>query len=361
MRPATRPPPRRDDVGLVIVDGEAGASRLGQVGDLVAVLDPGDVLVLNDAATFPASLSLSTAAGEAVEIRLIEERPGGFFGLAFGAGDWRTPTENRPPAPELAPGTGLHAGSELVATVRAVDPRSARLVELRFEATDPWEPIYRLGRPIQYAYLEDDEELWTVQTAYGSRPVAAEMASAGRPLSWAILGALRRRGVELGWLTHAAGLSSTGDVELDALLPLPERYQIPSATAAAVRRARARGSRVIGAGTTVVRALESAARAGDGDVVAGAGRTDLVIDASTELLAVDGIITGLHEPDASHHRLLRAFAGTGDLETAWARAAAAGFRAHELGDVAIVGPGFAGAIRALGIRTKRESSRFTCE
>lgn len=337
MIAASRAPDRRDQVGLVIVDSDVGASRLDRAGALPALLDPGDVVVVNDAATFPGSLSLVTGGGAPVELRLLEERPGRFLAIAFGAGDWRTDTEARPPPPPLAHGDWLldPKTRRLVAAVVEIDRRSPRLLEVRF-AGEPWELIYRLGRPIQYSYLESDLELWSVQTSYASRPVAAEMPSAGRPLSWTLIAALRRRGVEVVSLTHAAGISSTGDRQLDALLPLPERYQVPAATAAAVDRSR---GRVVAVGTTVVRALESAARAGEGRVLPGPGLATMRIEPDMPLAAVDTIVTGLHDAGVSHWRLLEAFARGDDLERAWAEAARAGFRAHELGDIAVIGPG----------------------
>jgi S-adenosylmethionine:tRNA ribosyltransferase-isomerase len=163
------------------------------------------------------------------------------------------------------------------------------------------------------------------------------MPSAGRPLSWQLLAALRRRGVELAWLTHAAGLSATGDPALDAALPLPERYHIPRATAAAVHRARADGRRVIAVGTTVVRALEGAARAGQW--AGGNGTTDLVLGPDSELRAVDGILTGIHAPGESHFRLLGAFAPAALLDAASRHARARGYVPHELGDLCLVLPG----------------------
>jgi S-adenosylmethionine:tRNA ribosyltransferase-isomerase len=335
VRPASRAADRREGVGLLVVD-ESGAVTLDRFESLPRHLGPGDVVVVNDAATFPGSLSLRTAAGEPIELRLIEERAGRFFSLAFGAGDWRTDTLERPAPPPLSPGDPLFADGERVAEIVAIDPRSPRLVEVRLgpgDLHDPWSVIYRLGRPIQYSYLESDLELWSVQTAYASRPIAAEMPSAGRPLSWSIIAALRGRGVEVVALTHAAGISSTGDRQLDALLPFPERYHIRASTAAAVNRAR---GRVVAVGTTVVRALESAARILPGSVVPGPGLATLTIDAATELRAVDAIVTGLHDAGASHWRLLEAFADPDDLDAAWTRAAAAGFRAHELGDVALI-------------------------
>lgn len=197
--------------------------------------------------------------------------------------------------------------------------------------------LYRIGRPVQYAHQDRDLALWTVQTAYAGPPWAVEMPSAGRPLSWELLGALRRRGVELAWLTHAAGLSATGDPALDALLPLPERYRIPAATADAVHRARAAGRRVIAVGTTVVRALEGAAR--DRRRAGGSGTTDLLIGPGTRLAAVDGLLSGIHAPSESHHRLLGAFAPPALLGAAWRRAQAGGYLRHELGDLCLVMPG----------------------
>lgn len=332
MRPARREPPARDQVSLVLVDAATGASRRLPFAALARLLDPGDLVVVNDAATFPGSLSLATAGGEAVELRLIEERPGRrFLAVAFGAGDWRQRTEDRPPPPTLEPGDALLSAGEEVVRVASLDARSPRLLEVRF-AGEPWEAIYRLGRPIQYSHLEDEQPLWSVQTAYASRPVAAEMPSAGRPLSHRVVAALRRRGVALARLTHAAGISSTGDAGLDALLPLPERYHIPAETAAAVAATR---GRVVAVGTTVVRALESAACRGGG-VRPGPGLATLVIGPETRLRVVDALLTGLHEPGASHHRLLQAFAPLPLVESAWAEAAAAGLRGHELGDLALV-------------------------
>jgi S-adenosylmethionine:tRNA ribosyltransferase-isomerase len=338
VKPARRAPERRDAVGLVVLDSVSGASELASFSELAGLLDAGDLVVVNDAATFPGSIAARTVDGDPVELRLVEERPGGtFLAVAFGAGDWRIPTESRPPPPPLAAGDRLEAGGGALAEVIAIDARSPRLLELRF-AGDPWAAIYGLGRPIQYSYLAGDLDLWSVQTIYASRPVAAEMPSAGRPLTWQLLIDLRRRGIALARLTHAAGLSSTGDADLDARLPLPEGYDIPEATAAAVARARSEGQRIVAVGSTVVRALESAARAGGGAVRSGSGRAELTIEPATPLRVVDTLLTGLHEPGVSHHRMLQAFAPRGALDRAWARAEAGGLRRHELGDLALIGP-----------------------
>ena len=159
MKPARRAPERRDAVGLVVLDSLSGASELASFSELAGLLDAGDLVVINDAATFPGSIAARTAAGDPVELRIVEERAGGaFLAVAFGAGDWRTPTESRPPPPPLAAGDRLEAGGRALAEVTAIDPRSPRLLELRF-AGDPWAAIYGLGRPIQYSYLAGDLDL----------------------------------------------------------------------------------------------------------------------------------------------------------------------------------------------------------
>src|SRR5207244_7687405 len=121
---------------------------------------------------------------------------------------------------------------------------------------------YAAGRPVQYAYRREPLDLWTVQTAYAARPWAAEMPSAGRALTWDVLLALRRAGVAIARLTHAAGLSSTGDDVLDRALPWPERYELPRATIEGIATTRVRGGRVIAVGTAGGRARESGGLAG---------------------------------------------------------------------------------------------------
>jgi S-adenosylmethionine:tRNA ribosyltransferase-isomerase len=340
----------RDDVRLLAIDTAHGRLLDRAATDLPRLLVPGDLLVLNDAATLPASL-FGRTSGAAIEIRLSGpplDDGAPWPAVLFGAGDWRTRTEDRPPPPRLAAGDRIELGGpgDLAADVVGVSPISPRLVELRFDraAAALLAAIYRLGRPVQYAHQDRELALWTVQTAFAGRPWAVEMPSAGRPLSWHVLGAIRRHGVDLAWLTHAAGLSSTGDPALDAALPLPERFHIPRSTAAAVALARANGRRVIAVGTTVVRALEGAARAGMSG--GGAGVTDLVLGADSRLQVVNGIVSGIHAPGESHFRLLEAFAPASLLEAGWRHAAAGGYLQHELGDLCLVADLPAAARRA---------------
>lgn len=347
MQAAKYPRARRDDVRLLIVDASSGAFSEKKAADLPNYLSVGDLLVVNDAATLPASLLGQDAQGQPIELRLCGPAEGErFSAVVFGAGDWRIPTEHRAPPKDLQLGARLILAADLSAQVTAISPLSPRLIEMEFNLHGAalWAALYRKGRPVQYSYLQDDLNLWSVQTVYGARPWAAEMPSAGRPLTWQTLLALRQKGIELCWITHAAGLSSTGDPVLDRALPLPERYDIPQTTVAAIARARRRQGRIIAVGTTVVRALEGAARnaqvagAAPGTLTAGSARTDLLLDAHTRLQVVDALLSGLHGPKESHFRLLSAFAPAAFLSAAWEHAIQQGYLCHEFGDLCLLGP-----------------------
>lgn len=347
MTPARGP---REDPGserLLVLDPTDPRPQDARVGDLAGWLAPGDLLVVNDAATLPASLPARTHSGRPLEVRLAGgPGPTRYFAVLLGPGSWRTRTEDRPPPPRVLPGCQLTLGAdgELTAEVRGVSARSPRWVELELRGgpDEVQAALYRAGLPVQYSYLSGEVPLERFQTPLASRPWAAEMPSAGRALTWRLLRGLREAGVELAWLTHAAGLSSTGDPDLDALLPMPEVSDIPAATVAAIARAQARGARVVAAGTTVVRALEGKASQGHargGALAPGRGVTDLVLGPGTPLQVVDGLVTGIHDPSESHFRLLSAFAEPAVLEAAFRHAVARGYLGHEFGDSCLLLPG----------------------
>lgn len=349
MKPATSPLERRDAARLLVIDpatssarGRGAAADLG-VTDLPGLLDAGDVVVVNDAATLPASLPIRVD-GVDLELRLAARLENGWRAVLFGAGDWRDRTEDRLAPPVLPRGARIAVGARLRATVVEVSMRSPRLVHVEFDGTPEHvlSELYRVGRPVQYSHQSDALELWSVQTVYSGRPWAVEMPSAGRPLSWSLLLALRARGVAIASLTHAAGLSATGDPAIDDHLPLPERYDIPAATIETIERARAGGRRVVAMGTTVVRALEGSVRR-HGRLVAGPDETDLILGADTPLRVVDSIVTGMHDPSESHFRLLRAFAPLDVLERGWQHAIDRDYRSHEFGDICLLGAGLARA------------------
>jgi S-adenosylmethionine:tRNA ribosyltransferase-isomerase len=221
-----------------------------------------------------------------------------------------------------------------------VSALSPRLWRVRFEQEGArfWSALYRSGRPVQYSYLSRALELWDVQTLYGAQPWAVEAPSAGYPLDAELLLALRQRGVVLAGITHAAGLSATGDSALDAALPLEERTLVPESTVVAIAQARAAGRRIVAVGTSVVRALEGRALAGGpGErLSAGESCTSLLLGPGYRRRVVDGLLTGMHDPSESHYALLQAFAPRSLLERAQTRAEAWGYLGHEFGDACLI-------------------------
>jgi S-adenosylmethionine:tRNA ribosyltransferase-isomerase len=327
--------PQPEATRLLVVDPEHARLAGRGMSHLPKLLQPGDVLVVNDAATLPASLHAQTANGADIELRLLgPERASRFSAIVLGAGDFRTRTEDRAPPPPLLLGDVLQVGPQLRATVVGQSELSSRWIELQLDraGAELWRAIYAWGKPVQYAYRSEPLALWSVQTAYATRPWASEMPSAGKPLSMELLLALAARGVRLATLTHAAGLSATGDPVLDRALPLPERYDLPQRTLDLI----ASGGRVIAVGTSVVRALESAYLNGEGTLRAGEDIATLRITPAHRLNVVDGLLTGIHSPEESHFELLGAFMDSCLLERSHLFARAYAYREHELGDECLI-------------------------
>jgi len=332
-------PRAQDAARLLHVDTGSGRFADAAMAALPGLLRAGDLLVVNDAATLPASLHGRSPAGP-VELRLAGT-PGAdqrWPAVAFGDGDWRQRTEDRPPPPPLRKGDGVEFAHGLRAVVERVSALSPRLVELSFLAQGErlWALLYRAARPVQYSHLVGPLALWHVQTPFAARPWAVEMPSASRAIGGELLAALAERRVLLAAVTHAAGLSATGDTLLDAALPLPERYEVGAPAVRAIEETRARKGRVVAAGTSVVRALEGAAQNAAGELRAGAGVTDLRIGPDSKRLVVDGLLTGIHDPGTSHFEPLRAFAGEALLRQANSHAERSGYLGHEFGDYALL-------------------------
>jgi S-adenosylmethionine:tRNA ribosyltransferase-isomerase len=331
--------PRSDSEGrLLRIDPGKETLVDSRIGELPRLLAPGDLLVLNDAATLPASVQGMGPRGEALELRLASDQGDGIWtAVVFGQGDWRSRTEDRPAPPPLSQGDVLSFG-ELQGSIVSVSRSSPRLINVRFDSGGDsfWAALYRAGHPVQYSYVSGEVALSQVQSAFSARPWAVEPPSAGLPLSAGLLLQLRAAGVGVAPITHAAGLSSTGDAELDALLPFPERFEVPGGTVQAIARARGEGGRVVACGTTVVRALEGAARLGGGSLEPRSGLTDLKIGEGFVPRVVDGLLTGVHEPGTSHFRLLAAFAKPQLLTRAFEHAEREGYLGHEFGDSCLV-------------------------
>ena len=337
MIAASEPIQRPIDARLLAID-PAGHMRHLKRDRFIELLRRGDLVIANDAAPLPASLhGTHETTGDTIEVRLAAWQSASaddvtrFTAVVFGAGDYHTATENRPTPPHLASGDRLILGP-LTATVTDVLDHP-RLVSLRFigPAHRIWAGMARHGHPIQYAHIRAPLAMWDVWPLIAARPVAFEPPSAGFVLNWRILDEMHAQGVEFATITHAAGISSTGDLDLDVRLPLDEPYDISDATATAIARARQRRGRVVAVGTTVVRALEHAAK-DSGLVRAGRGLANQRVTASTGLNVVDAILSGTHEPGTTHYELLRAFVNDVSLGTASRELNNHKYRTHEFGD-----------------------------
>jgi S-adenosylmethionine:tRNA ribosyltransferase-isomerase len=337
MRAAHEPVQRPRDARLLVIDA-AGRLHHDRRANLADHLRRGDLLIANDAATLPASLAgIHVPSGVPIEVRLAGrdtlavDAVHEFIAIVFGAGDHRTRTEDRALPPPLAPGDTLQLGP-LRATVQRTLGHP-RLIALRFDGTPDviWAGLARHGRPIQYAHIDTPLALWDAWTRVAALPVAFEPPSAGFVLDWQLLASLRERGIGFATLTHAAGVSSTGDAALDARLPFPEPYHLPASTVAAIDAARANGGRIVALGTTVTRALEHAAARG-GPLRAGEALATQRLGAHSRLRLVDAIVSGTHEPGSSHHALLHAFASAEVIARADRALELHGYLTHEFGD-----------------------------
>ncbi|HEY7621199.1 MAG TPA: S-adenosylmethionine:tRNA ribosyltransferase-isomerase [Solirubrobacteraceae bacterium] len=318
----------RDDVRMLVARGD-GRIVHARARDLPDFLDAGDLLVINISRTLPAALPARRADGTELELRLSTPLPG--------ASDDRWVVELRAGG---EPFSGGRAGDVLAlpagarARIEAPYLAGPRLWAARLELTEPLLAyLGRHGAPIRYRYVPDAHALADYQTAYAVEPGSAEMPSAGRPVTPTVLTALAAKGVAVAPVVLHTGVSSPERGER----PYPERYRVPAPTARLVEATRAWGGRVIAVGTTVVRALETAARP-DGSIEPGEGWTALVVTPERGVRAVDGLLTGWHEPEASHLDMLDAVGGRRLIYRSYAAALQAGYLWHEFGDVHLILP-----------------------
>ena len=332
VRTATAPPPVRDGVRLMVArTGEP--VRHSRFTDLRDALEPGDLVVVNTSDTEPAALDGHRGARPVV-LHVSGPAPGGWVV------ELRTADGERVRDARAGERITLPGGVVAVLADAHPDP-SVRSGSRLWRARIPVEGDLRgylglAGRPIRYGYLRARPSLAEFRTVF-ARPDggfgSAEMPSAGRPFTHAVLDGLRDRGIGIAELVLHTGVSSLEAGER----PLPERYRVPAATADAVNAARAGGHRVVAVGTTVTRALETVADE-EGTVHAGEGLTELVLGPERTARTVDGLVTGWHEPQASHLLLLRAVAGDELVRRAYAATGERDYRWHEFGDSCLLLP-----------------------
>ena len=324
----------RDGVRMLVSRRSSGEISHHAFRDLPGLLLPGDLLVVNDTGTLPAAVRASR------ELAV-------HFSSPLPDGAWLV--ELRQVKDKISIPNGHGCVGQLIslpcgAVLTLEGQATARLWRARLSvAVLPY--LLRHGVPIRYSYVRRDWALTSYQTVFAQRPGSAEMPSASRPFTPSVVTQLVARGVLIAPLTLHAGVSS---LEADED-PYPEPYDVPPATARLVNHVRAHGGRVIAAGTTVVRALETAAlpradgrsgRSGGsgGPVAASAGWTSHVVTPQTGVKVVDGLLTGLHEPRSSHLRMLAAFAGPELLSRCYETAISYGYLWHEFGDVHLLLP-----------------------
>ncbi len=321
------PPAARDGVRMLVASRSSDELVDARFRDIVDVLEPGDVLVVNTSATLPAALTAERPDGRSVDIHLSTPVPGhaGHWVVELRCGD--APCRSgRPETLELPDG----GRAELLAPYLA----GPRLWVARLDLPRPLtDYLDEHGRPIRYRYVQQRLPLAEYQTVFANEPGSAEMPSAGRPFTNELVTALVTRGVAIAPIVLHTGVSSLEEGEA----PYPERYRVPESTARLVTSTRRWGGRVIAVGTTVVRALETAARP-DGWVSAADGWTDLLVTSDRALRVVDGLLTGWHEPGASHLHLLDAVAGRDLVARSYRAALARGYLWHEFGDVHLILP-----------------------
>ncbi len=320
----------RDGVRLLVARPDGARHR--RVADLPGELSAGDLLVVNTSATVPAALDARRGSGGACVVHVGTELDGGGWVVEV-----RRPDAGGP-ASDVTPGEWLQLPGHLTLAVVASYPR-AGIEGSRLWLTSPSDAVglldylTRHGRPVTYAYLRGSFPLTAYQTIFSDSPGSAEMPSAARPLTPELVVGLAVRGVAVAPVLLHCGLSSAEAGEP----PAPERFAVPAATARLVNSTIAAGGRVVAAGTTVVRALESAA-ARDGTVRPAAGWTDVVVDRHRPARVVRGLLTGWHAPRASHLAMLEAVAGAGLVRDTYDEALAAGYLWHEFGDSCLLLP-----------------------
>jgi S-adenosylmethionine:tRNA ribosyltransferase-isomerase len=325
---ASAPPTARDGVRLLVA--HTGGIEHARFADLGSFLSPGDLVVVNTSGTLAAAIDGRRGDGRLVTVH---------FATALDDGSWVV--EVRPRESAEGPVDDGRDGDVIVLPdgVRLVlqQPHPDGQVRLWQAAVgvEGGVPAYlaRHGRPIRYNYVPERYPLTEYQTVFAREPGSAEMPSAGRPFTPEIVTDLGVRGIGVAPVTLHAGVSSQEPGEP----PQPERFRVPASTARQVNITRAWGSRVIAVGTTVTRALESAADR-DGVTRERSGWTDLVLGPDRPAHVVGGLITGWHAPGASHLDLLAAVAGDALVGRAYAAALRERYLWHEFGDSCLLLP-----------------------
>ena len=338
---------RRDQVRLMVSCKRDDAVIHTKFHDLQTFLEAGDVLVINTSGTLPAALPATRIDGTKLELHLSTHLPGDVWTVELRTLSDQDPLSNR--ASSTQPYRASLEGETLTlpggASVRILAPylldrtnaaktTGSRLWLAILELREPFLAyLERFGKAIRYGYVPQDWPMGTYQTVYATEPGSAEMPSAGRAFTPELITQLVARGVQIAPLILHTGVASLEDHEP----PFEEFYRVPLETARTVNQARVDGRRVIAVGTTVVRALETVTDA-HGISHPGSGWTREIITPERGVNSINGILTGWHEPRATHLAMLEAIAGRNHLEVAYTAALEGRYLWHEFGDLHLILP-----------------------
>lgn len=330
---------RRDQVRLMVSNYSTDQVKHTRFYNIDKYLNEGDVLVVNTSRTRNSALLAFRADGTPLEIHLSTHFDDDLWTVELRTIDELGKTKHFEGARE---GEVLNLPGAASATLQGPyisdciehSPPSETLWLAKLHFPDPVdEYLERHGFPIRYNYVKEKWPLSVYQTVYATEPGSAEMPSAGRPFTSRVLKRLTSKGIQVASLILHTGVSNIEPHEP----PYKEFYRVPAETAQLVNEARSAGHRVVAVGTTAIRALETVTK-GDGKTHAGEGWTCLVITPQRGLRAVDALITGMHEPDASHLAILEALAGRNHIKLAYEEALRKGYLWHEFGDLHLILP-----------------------
>jgi S-adenosylmethionine:tRNA ribosyltransferase-isomerase len=320
----------RDGVRLLVARRSAGAISHHVFSELPELLEPGDVVVINISATVPAAVPATREDGTKVRVHFATRAPQ--LEDEWRVVEIRSADGTRPL--RLPAGERIDLCDEAALDLVAPYASGPRLMLARFDGDMPVDDYLEYhGAPIRYSHVPRPWPIEDYQNVYAISPGSAEMPSAGRPVTRELISRLVARDIVVAPITLHCGVSSPESHEP----PFPEWYEVPERTAKLIAAARSRGGRVIAVGTTVVRALESAGGP-DRCSCARSGWTGLVVTPECGVTVVDGLVTGWHEPEASHLHMLEAIMGDELLSRSYEAALDAGYLWHEFGDSHLILP-----------------------
>jgi S-adenosylmethionine:tRNA ribosyltransferase-isomerase len=317
----------RDAVRMLVASRTDGELEHSYFTELPRFLDEGDLVVVNTSGTLAAAVSGRDPSGRTVDLHLSTRLPAGLWTVELRSGSEPIFDARAGEVIELADG-----GRVEILAAYSTHPRGVRLWVAKLETPRPVANYLAVhGRPIKYGYVDGNWPITMYQNVYATEPGSAEMPSAGRPFTPEVITRLVAKGIGVTPIVLHTGVASLEASEP----PYPEPFRVSGVTAHRVNDTHRNGGRVLAIGTTVVRALETVVDE-RGRLHAGSGWTETVVTADRVVRSVDGLLTGWHEPEASHLAMLQAIAGPELLERSYAAALECRYLWHEFGDVHLI-------------------------